>query len=71
MIEQPDEIGWTPLFHAVAELDGLAAVKALIAAGADVHRKDSGGFTASDWARFEGKADIAAVLDAAMNEAAA
>lgn len=49
-VNKKDEDGQTALMKAIADDKDYAAIKALIAAGADVNAKDSYGKTALMWA---------------------
>ena len=56
-----NSFGWTPLF--VASVDGhLSIVELLIAAGADLERLDTSGWTAKEHAALRGHMDIANAL---------
>lgn len=64
LIEAEGEDGWTPLFYGVANGD-IKAVKILLDAGADRHHLDKNGWSAAMLAAFEGKTQIARMIEAA------
>jgi len=61
LLEQIDEVGWTPLFEAVAAEDREVVV-ALLEAGANTDHRDFAGWRAGDFAVAE-QSPIAALLD--------
>ncbi|WP_167693221.1 ankyrin repeat domain-containing protein [Sphingomonas azotifigens] len=64
LIEAEGEDGWTPLFYSVANGD-IRAVKILLDAGADRQHLDHNGWSAAMLAAFEGKTQIARMIEAA------
>ena len=70
-VDKSDEVGgWSPLM--VAAGSGYSSVvRALLLAGADWRRKTQRGETALDWARFRGKSETVAEIEAWARQEAA
>lgn len=65
-LEAQGEGGWTPLFYGVATGD-IRAVKMMLEAGANSYHMDNKGWSASMLAAFEGKMQIARLIEGAKS----